>query len=153
MYLRTRNTNLSIERAIYEPATKDATGEILKPAVRTTLYIGSVKTYTPYAAVPSEILDKLTDDENAELKRALIANEPKPFQWLDGIARYLNFATQDIKACHAKHGVDETKRMLEDKVKAADEAWNVFFKTAQEHGLKRKRTGARAPKKVPPATA
>jgi len=138
MYLRVRNLNLSIERAVYETAVRDENGQELKPAVRSTLYIGSINTSCPYAAVPDVILERMTDAEKSELKSALIKNEPNPQFWLDSIARYLELAAGEMKSLSAL-GIDaESKDRLETQVKKASRAWDTFFRTAQECGLKRK---------------
>jgi len=138
MYLRVRNLNMSIERAIYEPAVKDENGLELKPVVRSTQYLGSISIRCPYGAVPDVILERLTDDEKSELKVALIKNEPNPQFWLDSIGRYLELAAGEMKLLSVP-GMDASSKIrFELQVKQASKAWEKFFRTAQECGLKRK---------------
>lgn len=150
MFIRKRNANLSLERAIYKPAVKDAQGTIITHPVRTTDYVGSVNLYTRFDNVPGDLLEKLSDDEKAELREALKENEPRPDLWLSQLAFVIRRAAGEIKTCvdsiDGSEGVK--KKELEVTMKAVDEAWVHFFKTAQEHGLKRK---ARRPTKAPPS--
>ena len=150
MFIRKRNANLSLERAIYKPAVKDAQGTIITHPVRTTDYVGSVKSYTCFANVSPVLLEKLSDEEKTELREALKENEPKSDYWLDRLANSIRYAAGEIKTCvDVSDGSDTVKRkQLEVKIKAIDDAWLHFFKTAQEHGLKRK---ARGPAKAPPS--
>ncbi len=149
MYLRKRNSNLSIERAIYEPAQKDALGNVIKPAVRTTRYIGSISAYSSFSRVPAELLQQLTESEVFELKEALKGNEPSAFAYLDSVPISLMRATKEISACIDEFGVNNARKMLEKRMKAIDEAWVSFFKTAQDQGLKRRRKALRKPKLTP----
>jgi hypothetical protein len=116
--------------------------------VRGTYYVGSIKTYASCQGVSSDILAQLSDYEIEELKEALRPNEPKPFQSLGSLAMYLKWASDEITTCSKQYGPTETKKLLEAKVKAANDAWAIFFRTAQECGLKRKRNA----KTRPPAT-
>lgn len=146
MYLRKRNSNLSIERAIYEPAKKDSMGNIITVAVRSTHYVGSIHSFTPFSGVPKEILQQLTEAEKLELKDALKANEPKPFGSFDRIPVTLEIAALEIRAFVKEHGAVEAKRLLDSKMKAAHAAWTAFFKAAQDYGLKRNRRASKKPK-------
>lgn len=145
MYLRIRNSNLSIERAVYEPAVKDSQGNVIKPAVRSTLYIGSFRASRPFGRVPQEILQQLSDIEKQELKEALKENEPKRFQSFDLVPDILQLAASEIRTFAIESGSKETKRQLDLKMKAADVAWATFFKAAQEHGLKRNKRASKRP--------
>lgn len=135
MFIRKRNTNISLERAVYKPAVKDAQGAIIAHPVRTTDYIGSVKSYTCFASVSPVLLEKLSDEEKTELRKALKENETKPDYWLERLANSMRYAAGEIKACvDISGGTDMVKRkQLEAKIKAIDDAWLHFFKTAQEH--------------------
>lgn len=151
MFIRKRNANLSLERAVYRPAVKDAQGTILTHPVRTTDYIGSVRSYTRFASVPGDLLEKLSGEERAELQEALKENEPRRDLWLSQLAFIIGHAASEIKTCVDSIGGSEgvKKKELEVTMKAIDDAWTHFFKTAQEHGLKRK---ARRPLKAPPSS-
>ena len=138
MYLRVRNLNLSIERAVYEPAVRDENGQELKPAVRSTHYLGSISTNCAYRSVPAAILERMTDGEKSELKTALIKNEPNPQFWLDSIARNLELAAGEMRRLSDRGLDSQSKGRLETQVKNASRAWGTFFRTAQECGLKRK---------------
>lgn len=143
MYLRRRNLNLSIERAIYEPAKKDANGNVCKPAVRTTRYVGSIKSYARFCDVPSEVISQLSDDERTELQEVLRCNEPRPFQSIDYAISSLNSAARELSSGPEKLKHEDVKKLLEGKIKSIDAAWEAFFKAAQEQGLKRKRKSVR----------
>jgi hypothetical protein len=138
MYLRKRNSNLSIEKAVYEPAIKDQQGTITKPAVRTTAYIGSIGVRTRYSAVPDKILGRLSDEEKDELRKALAHNEPDPYFWLDGLPHDMGMAALQLRENSRGVANQETKKLMDAKVKKISEAWEKFFKTAQDCGLKRK---------------
>lgn len=154
MYLRKRKSNLSIERAVYEPAQKDSLGNVIKPAVRSTLYLGSIPSFTSFNNVPKELLQQLTEAERLELRDALKANEPKPLGTLGRIPATLEIATLEIRNFVKEHGPAEAKRLLDLKMKAADAAWAAFFKAAQDHGLKRKGRASKKPKApLAPTTA
>lgn len=150
MFIRKRNSNWSIERAIYKPAVKDKQGTIITHPVRTTDYVGSVKSYTCFASVSPYLLEKLSDEEKTELQEALKENEPKSDYWLDRLASSIRYAAGEIKTCVDISGGSDmvTRKQLEAKIKAIDDAWLHFFQTAQAHGLKRK---ARGPAKAPPS--
>lgn len=143
MYLRRRNLNLSIERAIYEPAKKDANGNVCKPAVRTTHYVGSIKTYARFCEVPSEVISQLSEEERAELQEVLRCNEPKPFTSIDYAISSLNSAVRELSSSSEKLKQTDIKKLLEGKIKSIDAAWDAFFRAAQEQGLKRKRKSVR----------
>lgn len=143
MYLRRRNLNLSIERAIYEPAKRDAHGNICKPAVRTTRYVGSIKSYARFCEVPSEVISQLSEEERAELQEVLRCNEPKPFTSIDYAISSLHSAARELSTGTEKLKQADIKKLLEGKIKSIDAAWEAFFKAAQEQGLKRKRKSAR----------
>lgn len=146
MYLRKRKFNLSIERATYEPAKKDALGNIVKPAVRSTRYIGSLPSFAPFSDVPKELLQQLTEVEKQELKEALKKNEPTPFGSLDHIPTNLENAAFELRNCVREHGAIEAKKLLDQKIRAADAAWAAFFRAAQDLGLKRNRRVTKKPK-------
>jgi hypothetical protein len=138
MYLRKRNSNISIEKAIYTPAQKDDQGCVTKAVVRSTRYLGSVKVWTQFKDVPQKILQELSAEETAELQRELAPNQPKEFSALERLSYALSSASNDLQGCVAKYGLEEAKKVLEARMKAADDAWSAFFKTAQDLGLKRK---------------
>jgi hypothetical protein len=150
MYLRERNSNISIEKAIYLPAQKNEQGAVVKPAVRSTKYLGSIHRWTRFNNVPRKILDELSAEEHSELQKALAKNEPKDLAELDALPLQLANASRDLKDCVAKHGIEEAKKILESRLKAADGAWAAFFKTAQTIGLKRKSRQAAATKPAQP---
>ena len=106
--------------------------------------------YTRFDNVPGDLLQKLSDEEKAELQDALKENEPKSDFWLGQLAFTIRRAAGEIKTCVDSISGSEggKKRELEVTMKAVDDAWTHFFKTAQEHGLKRK---ARRPAKAPPS--
>lgn len=138
MYLRKRNSNISIEKAIYTPAQKDDQGCVIKAVVRSTKYLGSVKVWTQFKDVPQKILQELSAEEIAELQKELAPNQPKEFSSLERLSYTLSSASSDLQGCVAKYGLEEAKKLLEARMKTADEAWTAFFKTAQDLGLKRK---------------
>lgn len=138
MFLRIRKSNLSLERAVYKPAEKDTNGKIVVHPVRTTEYIGSMSAYAQFSKVPIELLDKLDDGEKAELKKALTKNEPKPNEWLNGLPAHLQLASTDLARCVALATSPEARKTLEAQVKLVEQAWNAFFREAQNLGLKRK---------------
>jgi hypothetical protein len=138
MYLRERKTNISIERAIYLPVQRDEKRTVVKAAVRSTKYIGSIHTWTRFDGVPRKILDELTEEEKSELRRALAKNEPRDLASFEALPFSLANASRDLKDCVSKHGLEEAKRMLEIRLKSVDTAWAEYFKTAQALGLKRK---------------
>lgn len=147
MFIRRRKENWSLERAVYKPAVKDAQGNIITHPVRTTEYVGSVKSYSRFAYVKVDLLQKLSEEEKAALRDALKENEPKPDRRLNQLANTIRCAAGDIKASvDSGSGSDvATRKQLEATIKGIDDAWLYFFKTAQEHGLKRK---ARRPTKA-----
>lgn len=149
MFIRKRNSNWSLERAVYKPAVKDAQGTIITHPVRTTEYVGSVKGYGRFAHVPGALLERLSEEEKGELREALRGNEPQPDYWLNQLDQMIRRAATEIQVCVAVLvGADAGKRKLLDaKMRAIDDAWRHFFKTAQEHGLKRK---SKPPAKVQP---
>jgi hypothetical protein len=138
MFLRKRKSNLSLERAVYKPAEKDAEGKILVHPVRTTEYLGSINAYTQYANVPDALLVKLNDAEKTELKDALNSNEPKSDLWLGTLPRYLEYAAKELVSCAELAASAEARKALVAQVKAVESKWNAFFKAAQGLGLKRK---------------
>lgn len=138
MFIRIRKSNLSLERAIYKPAEKDADGKIMVQAVRTTEYLGSMNAHEQYWRTPSELLAKLDEAEKAELKEALKGNESKPDFWLSRLPGNLGDACNDLAVCEALAKSPEARKALEAQVKAVEAAWNSFFKVAQGLGLKRK---------------
>lgn len=148
MFIRRRKENWSLERAVYKPAVKDAQGNIIKHPVRTTEYLGSVNSYSLFAYVKVDLLQKLSEEEKAELRDALKKNEPKPDRRLNQLAGAIRCAAGDIKASvDSVSGCDvATRKQLEVTIKGIDDAWLYFFKTAQDYGLKRK---ARRPSKAP----
>jgi hypothetical protein len=147
MFLRKRKFNLSLERAVYKPAVKDAEGIIITHPVRTTEYLGSVKSHSRFEDVSNSLLQKLSDEEKLELKDALKDNEPRVDYWFYQLANSLQYAAGEIKSCVDSIGGGDTvkKKQVEAQMKAIDAAWLDFFKTAQVHGLKRK---ARRPSKA-----
>ncbi len=138
MFCRTRKSNLSLERAIYKPAEKDADGKIVVHPVRTTEYVGSISKHIRFANVPADLLAKLDDDEKTVLRLALEDNEPKPDYWLANLPRYVERSAEELSACAGRISCAEERKDLEIRVKAVEAAWRRFFKTAQELGLKRK---------------
>jgi hypothetical protein len=140
MFIRKRKSNWSIERAVYKPAVKDTEGTVVTHPVRTTEYVGSLKSWERYGNVASDLLDKLTDAEKLELKDALKGNELQPDFWLSQLDSSLRRAAGEIRACvELSSGADVTQRKsLDAKIKAIDAAWEFFFRTAQDHGLKRR---------------
>ena len=140
MFIRKRKSNLSLERAIYKPAQKDAQGNVIQLAVRTTEYLGSVSAGGRFAEVSSTLLEKLTDVEKNELRSALAANEISPDFWLSQLDALIRKAADDISVCVGRcESADVgTKKRLELKVKAINDAWYHFVRTAQSHGLKRR---------------
>ncbi len=138
MYLRERKSNVSIEKAIYVPAQKNEQGVVIKPAVRSTKYLGSIYSWTRFKHVPEKVLVELNAEEISELQYALAKNEPKEFSDLDALPHSLAIASRDLKDCVAKHGHEEAKKVLAMRLKAVDKAWAEFFGTAQALGLKRK---------------
>ena len=138
MYLRERNSNISIEKAIYLPAQKDEHGTVIKPAVRTTKYLGSIHTWTRFSGVPAELLEELTAEEQSELRQALAKNEPRELAGLEELPLFLGMASRNLRDCVAKRGLEHAKKELDIHLKAAEKAWAEFFKTAQTVGLKRK---------------
>lgn len=149
MYLRERKSNISIEKAIYIPAQKNEHGAVVKPAVRSTKYIGSIYSWTRFKNVPQKILLELTAEELSELQNALAGNEPKELANLDSLPHSLEAASRDLKACVSKYGREEAKRVLEISLKAVDKAWSEYFKSAQSVGLKRRSRQAAAVKPTP----
>lgn len=137
MFLRKRKSNLSIERAIYRPAQKDADGNIVVHPVRTTEYLGSMNAYATYTDAPIDLLAKLDDSEKAELKEFLKVNEPKVDRWLVGLPKSLEWAARDLTLCAGFASSKEDRNALDGYVKAAEQAWNAFYKNAQTLGLKR----------------
>lgn len=140
MFIRKRNSNWSLERAVYKPAVKDPQGTIVTHPVRTTEYVGSLKGWERYAEVSSDLLEKLTEAEKLELKDALKGNEVRPDFWLNQLDSDIRRAAGELRVCvELSSGADVSKRkLLEAKMKLIDEAWAYFFKTAQDHGLKRR---------------
>jgi hypothetical protein len=153
MYLRKRNSNLSIERAVYEPAIKDEQGAIIKAAVRTTAYIGSIGVHERYRAVPDKILERLSEEEKEELRKALATNEPDPHFWLDELPGYMGLAARQLRDNSKGLANPEEKKSMEARVKRISEAWDKFFKEAQDCGLKRKAKRSSKPKKTGPNPA
>lgn len=153
MYLRKRNSNISIEKAVYVPAIKDERGTITTPAVRTTAYIGSIRERTRYNAVPDNILGRLSDEEKDELRKVLAHNEPDPYFWLDGLPHDMGMAALQLRENSKGVANPDTKKLMEAKVKKISDAWEKFFKTAQDCGLKRKSKRSRMPKKTEPNPA
>ena len=153
MFIRERKFNWSLERAVYKPAVEDTGGAIITHPVRTTEYLGSIKSYSRFAHVSGELLEKLSDEEKSQLRDALKGNEPQHDLWLGQLDYAIRHAAAEIKACvDMSSGENVAKRkLLEAKMKAIDDAWNHFFKSAQDHGLKRK--SRRAVKALPPADA
>lgn len=120
------------------PAQKDEQGKVIKPAVRSTKYLGSIYSWTRFKHVPEKVLVELNAEERSELQKALAKNEPKDFADLDVLPDRLVVASRDLKDCVAKHGLEEAKKILSMRLKAVDNAWADFFGTAQTLGLKRK---------------
>jgi hypothetical protein len=146
VFIRKRNKNWSMERAIYRPAIKDVNGTTVTHAVRTTEYIGSIKEYARFANLPDELIEKLSEEEKVELREALKCNEPRQDMWLSLLCSTIRCAASEIKACAEASSADAAKKkLLESTMKGIDEAWAHFFTTAQDHGLKRR---ARRPTKV-----
>lgn len=138
MYLRQRNSTFAIERAVYEPAIKDDQGTIVKAPVRTTAYIGSIAVSARYRAVPDKILERLSEDEKEELRKALASNEPDPHRWLDELPSFIGIAENQLRDGSKALSNPEAKKSMEARVKRISEAWEKFFRTAQDCGLKRK---------------
>ena len=138
MFFRLRKSNLSLERAVYKPAEKDAQGNILVHAVRTTEYVGSISAYTVFSNISRDLLAKLDADEQAELKENLQKNEIPPDYWLSSLPRQLQRCCQELKDCAGLSKGLESRKKLELNVKEAEKEWAAFYKTAQEIGLKRK---------------
>lgn len=140
MFIRKRKSNLSLERAIYRPAQKDATGNVVQHAVRTTEYLGSVDAYSRFTNVSSAVLAQLSDAEKTELRNALAANEISADFWLNQLDHLIRRAADEIKACVDMNGGANVvaKKRLEAKIKAINDAWGIFVRTAQAHGLKRR---------------
>jgi hypothetical protein len=137
MFLRKRKSNLSLERAVYRPAQKDADGKIIVHPVRTTEYLGSMNAYSTYACAPVDLLARLDDSEKTELKEFLKVNEPKIDRWLVGLPKSLEGAARDLTLCAGLASSKADRNALDCYVKAAEQAWNAFYKNAQALGLKR----------------
>jgi len=76
MHIRVTGRRYVLERSIYLPAQKDAEGKVIKPAVRSSKFLGSVELGKPMVAVPKELLAKLTEEETAQLAEKLKPNAP-----------------------------------------------------------------------------
>lgn len=137
VFIRPRKSNLSLERPLYQPAVKDAQGKLLKLPKRSTLYLGSVKAHARFRDVPEELLDKLTDEEREQLRKALQPNEPRPDQSLSVLPYSLNRATDELRSLAADKSPENIEQ-LKLKLRAVETAWNGLLKTAYVVGLRRK---------------
>lgn len=138
MFIRTRNTNLSLERPLYSPAVRAEDGSLVQKSRRSTLYLGSVSTKLPFSQVPKELLDRLTDDEKSTLRNALKTNELPRFQWLVGVPERLSFAGQTLTSAVADAELMAdpfTKHQLQALLDRANASWLAFLDEAKVAGF------------------
>lgn len=150
MFIRPRGSSLSLERSTYTAASTNPDGSIL-PAKRGTLHLGSLRVYQTYSTVDRELLARLTDAEKDQLREHLKGNEPQADRRLASVPRCLQLAADELITLADAGNSTEAKAALKAHIKAAEAAWESFFKAAQSKGLRRalKRTKKQAAAATP----
>jgi len=106
---------------------------------RETKYLGRIPSNAPFDLVPNEIIEKLTEDEIADLKTKLLSNEPREFELLHRLKEAIYICKKDIENIQ-----ESEKKSARAVLSEVENAWKEFTEHAQKLGVKRSRNVTRS---------